>query len=408
MSSARGLLSSSWFASGRSVHTIGIVELSTLRDASIVPIVMSQNRTELVRAYILSAIVALVAALGSLLYVETASVKLSVPPERLVANVTLTGGQTSGDLRTQRIQATVTESRTGAASIVLVGPTFATGRVVFSCTGCMNVTIDAGTIVSTSKGLLYATQIVATVSRTHAATVGVRATSTGASYNTASKTVTLINDRSQYPSDLRVTNTSAITGGADIRTAQVIQQSDFDLVRNALATTVTAALVAALNTKSPQMTYAADGQPALTINSDHKVGDQVRSFKVTMTGTLAATVFSDSEARSLILAALKAKVPPGQQLTNDPVDVTGQVQQAGPDGALTIHGTATGYFSQTISTDALRARLRGLSPAEAKKSLERAVPGSKVEIQVSPVAVPFLPLFAEHISISVLVRPITK
>src|SRR6267142_7251404 len=113
-----------------SVHTIGIAELSTLRDAYIVAIVMSQNRTEMVRAYILSAVVALVAALGSLLYVETASVKLSVPPERLVANVTLTGGQTSGDLKTQRIQATVSETRTGNASIVLVAPAFSTGRVV--------------------------------------------------------------------------------------------------------------------------------------------------------------------------------------------------------------------------------------------------------------------------------------
>jgi hypothetical protein len=390
------------------VHTIGIAELSTLRDASIVAFVMSQNRTELVRAYILSAVVALVAALGSLLYVETASVKLSVPPARLVANVTLTGGQTSGDLKTQRIQATVTETRTGSASIVLVAPSFATGRVVFSCTRCSTTTIDAGTIVSTAKGLLYATQSAATVTRSHPATVAVQATSTGPSYNTASKTITVINDRSQFPSDLRVANNSAIKGGADVRTGQVIQQSDFDLVRNALATTVTAALVAALNTKTSQMTYAADAQPALNVTSDHKVGDQVGSFKVTMTGTLGATVFSDSDARSLILSAFRARIPAGQQLTADAVDITWQVQQSGPDGAVTVNGTAVGYFAPTVSTNALRTRLRGLTAADARKSIERAVPGSNVEIQISPIVVPFLPLIAEHITITVLVRPITK
>jgi len=383
-------------------------ELSTLADASIVPIAMVQNRTELTRAYILSAVVALAAALGSLLYVETASVKLSVPPEKLVANVTLSGGQTSGDLKTQRIDATVTESKTGTSSIVLIGPTFATGRVVFSCTRCTNVSLDAGTIVSNAKSLLYATQDTVTVSRTRAATVAVRATSTGASGNTAQSTIRVIHDRSQYPSDLRVNNPSAITGGTDVKTAQVIQQSDFDLVRNALTTTVTASLFAALNEKASQMTFTADGQPTFTLVSDHKVGDQVKSFTIRMTGTLSATAFANADARSLIVAAFNAKVPAGKQLTNDPIDITWQVQNGGPNGTVRVNATAVGYISPSVSTDALRAGLRGLTPAEARKSLERAVPGSSAEIHLSPVQVPFLPLIGEHIAITVLLQPVAK
>ena len=110
---------------------------------------MTQNRAQLVRAYILSAIVVLVAALGSFMNFETASVKLSVPPQKLVATATLTGGQTSGDLKTQHIEATVTEAQGGTASTVLVVPTFATGRVVFSCAGCGSsviVEVQTGTL----------------------------------------------------------------------------------------------------------------------------------------------------------------------------------------------------------------------------------------------------------------------
>jgi hypothetical protein len=36
------------------------------------------------------------------------------------------------------------------------------------------------------------------------------------------------------------------------------------------------------------------------------------------------------------------------------------------------------------------------------------VPGSSVEIRISPLAVPWLPLFADHIYVTVQVRPITQ
>jgi len=60
---------------------------------------MAQNQTQLIRGIILSAIVVLAAALGSLLYAETATVKLSVPPQKLGATATLSGSQTGGDLK---------------------------------------------------------------------------------------------------------------------------------------------------------------------------------------------------------------------------------------------------------------------------------------------------------------------
>jgi hypothetical protein len=367
---------------------------------------MIQDRTQLVRAYILSVVVVLVAVLGSLLYMETASVTLSVPPQRLEANVTLSGGQAGADLNTQHIQATVTETQAGTASAVQVGPTFATGKVVFSCTRCasgVTVQVTEGTLVSNAQSFTYATQAAASVTRARSATVAVRATATGADSNTAKGTVTVI-ESSPNP-NLRVTNPSAITGGTDVHTAQVVQQSDLDAVRATLAPTVTNALDVALKAKAVQMTYIVDGPPVLTETTDHKVGDQVNTFKMTMTGTIGATAFSDNDARALMRRALEAKVPSGQQLTDDPIAISWQVLRAGPNGAVTVNGTVAGYIAPTVSTSSLRLRIRGFSPAEARKLLERAVPGSTVEIQTSPASVPWLPLIAEHISITVVVQP---
>jgi hypothetical protein len=360
----------------------------------------------MIRAYILSVVVVLVAALGSLLYMETAAVTLSVPPQKLVANVTLSGGQAGADLKTQHIEVTVTRAQSGTASVVQVGPTFATGRVMFSCTRCasgVKVRVTEGTLVTNSKSLGYATQAAATVTRTHSATVAVRATATGASWNTAKGTITRID--STPSRNLRVTNPSAISGGADIHPAPVIQQSDFDAVRTELAGTISDALDVALKAKAVQMTYIADGAPVLTVITDHKVGDQVNSFKMTMTGVIGATAFSDNDARALMRTALEAKVPMGQQLTADPIAITWQVQRAGPNGEVTVNGTAVGYVAPALSISTLRARIRGFSPNEARKTLERVVPGATVEIRIAPVPLPWMPLIAEHISITVIEQP---
>jgi hypothetical protein len=369
---------------------------------------MAQNQSQILRAYILSAVAVLVAALGSFMYAETASVMLSVPPQKLVASTTLSGSQTGGDLKTHHIEATNTQSQGGAASTVQIGPTYATGQVVFSCPSpaCASpLTIEAGTLVTTERLLGYATQATATVTRTQSATVAVRATASGASWNTAQHTITVINNLPD--ANLHVTNALPIRGGTDARTAQVIQQSDWDAVRSALETRVADALDLALKAKAIQMSYIANGPPALTVTSNHKVGEMVSSFVITMTGTIGATAFSDSDAQALIRAVFEAKIPPGKQLTSDPIEITWQILQTSPNGDLSVNGTALGYVAPELSTDTLRARIRGLSSADARKSLQRDVPGSTVEIRISPVAIPWLPLIEEHITVTVVVQPAT-
>ena len=359
---------------------------------------MAQNRTQLVRGIILSAVVVLVAALGSLLYAETASVKVVLVPHKLTVNKTLT----ESDLKTQPIEATVTMSQRGTASTILIDPTFAGGKVVFSCPKCTNqITLVAGRLVTTSKSLGYVTLAPATVSSARSATVAVRATAPGTAWNTPPNTITSIVDSPD--SNLRVTNPQAVAGAVNARFVQAIQQSDMDALRTELSVKVTDALTAALDAKALQEVYATIGLPTLTVTSDHNVSDRVASFTMTMTGTLTATAYSDAEAQAALLALLKASVPPGQELL-DGSQASAQAQEAGPNGTLKLTGTAIGVVIPKLSTDSLRARIRGLSPEAARRVLEDEAPGSKIDIQVSPATLPWLPLITEHITIAVTVQ----
>jgi len=359
---------------------------------------MAQNQTQLIRGIILSAIVVLVAALGSLLYAETASVKVVLVPHKLTLNKTLT----ESDLKTQPIEATVTMTQRGTASTILIDPTFAGGKVVFSCPKCTNqITLATGRLVSTSKSLGYVTLASVTVSSKVSATVAVRATAPGTAWNTPPNTITSIVD-SPDP-NLRITNPQAVAGAVNAHFVQAIQQSDLDALRTELSVKVSDALTAALNAKALQEAYATIGLPALTVTNDHNVGDKVASFTMTMTGTLAATAYSDAEAQAALLALLTASVPPGQELL-DGSQASAQAQEAGPNGALKLTGTAIGVVVPKLSTDSLRARIRGLSAAEARRVLEVAAPGSKIDIQVSPVTLPWLPLVTEHITMAVTVQ----
>jgi hypothetical protein len=105
-----------------------------------------------------------------------------------------------------------------------------------------------------------------------------------------------------------------------------------------------------------------------------------------------------------MLAALQAKIPPGQELTNDPVQIIYQSQQVAPNADVLVTAKADGFIIPKLSPQALSSQIRGLSPAEAAKSLQRAAPGSLVEIRISPSAAPFLPIIAGHISVTVIVE----
>ena len=353
-----------------------------------------------------SAIASAVAAGGGLIYGETSSVKILIPPQRLEADITLTGGQAAGNLHTQHIQASFTDSLRGTASTVQIGAKYAAGEVVFTCSPCLNLplTIPQGTVVTYNTLRKFATEVPVTITTSTGSTpVGVHATAAGTEWNADPNTVTTI--LNSPDASLHVTNLRAIAGGANARSGQVIQQSDFDAVRSALSVTVNDHLDGDLKAPGRGLTYIANLPPVITLQSDHGVGEETPTFTITMTGTISAFAFSESEAQTLERAALMAQLPRGQELTSDPVQMTLHGWQGSGSGDVILLGKAAGCVIPKLSAQSLRSQIAGLTSAQAAQSLQRAAHGSSIEIQVSPSTMPWLPLVEEHISIKLVVEP---
>jgi hypothetical protein len=365
---------------------------------------MEGQAPRLVPALVLSAVVALAAALGSLLYVETANVKLSVPPQRLQADTTINAGPNGPDLKTHHVDASVTESQSGSASAVPVPPATASGSVLFYCSPACPTGTRVPQTVATFSGIQFDTRSSGVIpAQGRGLTVPVRAGQAGASGNVAAGSITVI--VSPHTPNLRVTNAEATSGGADARTEQAIQQSDFDNVANSLTAKVTSDLTSALIAKTAGMSYVLDGPPIINLTSDYTVGDKTSTFKITIIGTTGATAFSESEARSLLLSALQTKVPAGYQLTSDPLTTSFQILHFSSRGVVAIAGSAVGFIVPVLSTDKLAAEIRGMTVADARRHLQQKVPGSSADISTTPPLVYWLPLISKHISLSVTVEP---
>lgn len=357
----------------------------------------------LARAYLLSAVAVVVAVLGSLVIMETATVKLSVPTSTVTANLIISGGQSGQNLTTTRIHADVTDTLQGTASTVVVPAAYANGQAVFACSPCSAISIPAGAVVSTNTtpSVHYATLETVQLSASNtSATVAIRALVAGPSGNALPNTVTVIDK--PIP-NVKVQNPKAIAGGADETTGQVIQQSDLDFVQQELSAKVAQDLDATLKAQAEGLRYVADGPPALKVTSDHKAGDQASTFTMTMTATLGAIAFSESAADSLMRNALDQKVPKGFQLTASPIQTSYQVQKSSANGDVTIKGSAVGVVVPNVTADELKARIKGLRVDTARRQLEKLAPGTTVNISVKP-AVPWMPVLQDHISLTIVLE----
>lgn len=360
-----------------------------------------ESKQPLLPAYVLSAIAVVAAALGSLVVMETATVKLVVPASKLVANVTMKGGPHGQDLVTTTIVADISDSEQGTASTVPVPATLATGQVVFTCNPCSSTTpIPLGTTVSTSAGIHYDVAS-GEVSSTHkSVTVAAHAVVPGKAGNAAANTVTVIDK--PIP-NVTVTNPQQFAGGTDATTNQMIHQSDLDKVQLELTARVSQDVDAALRAQAEGLNYLTDGQPTLKVTTDHKVGDQVATFNMTIAATLSAVAFSQAQADTIMRNALDQKLPKKFQLTADPIQTVYQVQKPSANGDITIKGTGTGVIVPNVTASELKARIRGMRVDAARQQLQLLAPGTTVDITVKP-SVPWLPVLQDHINLTIVVE----
>lgn len=338
---------------------------------------------------------------STLLYTEHAVVTIAIPARSVaVKNVVLNGGSEGIALRTTPLTVSVTEKQTGTSSITRVPANIAAGYVTFWCspmTSCPNgYTVQAGTILESISGVRYRTMSSADFpSCAPSSPVAISAITPGSAGNAGAGAVTF----GQFPGYIHVTNQGAVTGGTNARAVAAVTQADLDSVRNALSAKVSSELATQLAAEAGGRTYFAAASPQFTVTTDAHAGDQVPAFTVSVAGTLSATAFSASDAQAALRRALVRQVPSGFRLLSGPLDAVYSAQDT------MIAGSASGFAVPALDAKAVTARIRGASPTTAESWLSGQVPGASVRIQTAPLAMPWLPLLDDHISIQIVVQP---
>src|SRR5216684_5868907 len=195
------------------------------------------------RPYLIgAAVLVVVGLLVGILYLPTATATVSVQGTAIRADMALLGapGTAAGSpdhFATVAVHAS--QSQTFPGTPTGQNPVAATashGTVTFTHTcfpfpNCED-TVPKGWMVKTATGKKYATQKAVKMVGAGQADSDVVAVTPGADGNTDARTITRIEGD---PDGLSVTNANATSGGADARTATVIQQSDIDSIRDVYA-----------------------------------------------------------------------------------------------------------------------------------------------------------------------------
>ncbi|HEX3629922.1 MAG TPA: baseplate J/gp47 family protein, partial [Candidatus Dormibacteraeota bacterium] len=319
-----------------------------------------------------------------------------------------TAAQTGGDqFATQAVHASQSQNLPGTATGQKQIPAVAaTGSVTFTynCTFfCDNKakSITSGTSVSTSDGKQYVTQKSITVASPQGQTsVGVTAVQAGPNGDTDPHTIKNINNNLDF--NLTVDNTTAVSGGADPRTATVIQQSDIDSVKDAYSRDAIPQVQDQLNRKAQGKKLVAVGQGVqATVTADKKVGDEVTGFNVTVTVAGDGVAFDEKAVQGLLKAALERKVPSGSQLTSENTKLTYDVASATADGHLSLNGHASGFYTPVFLQANIRSHIKGLSPSSAHAFLQSLPNVIDARVTQSPFGLPWLPLFTSRISLKI-------
>ncbi len=368
---------------------------------------------------ILAAVALIVTASGGtglyLTSVEEATVKISLPSWQLDSWATVHGAPTGGQFQTKRLHVELTETATGTASgTAVIGATYATGYVVFTKTPCPPANYycpppparpgyEVCRVNPAGGAWCYVLQ--SSVTCYCGERVPVRARGPGSSFNAPANSVNYVGWVNPY---VTVDNPAPISGGAGPASYPVVEQADLDAAAARLRAQVIADLQSALQVDAQGLRYVSDSAPAVVVSSSVVAGARGETFQVTASGTLGATAFRDADAQRLIELPLSDQVPDGFRLGTTPAITDYQIQDSNQQGDVTVTGKASGSLVAKFSVDSLRSKLRGLDMAAAHHAIDSVAPGSLVEIRLAPVLAPWLPLNANHISISIVMRPVTK
>ncbi|TMF29574.1 MAG: hypothetical protein E6I25_05645 [Chloroflexi bacterium] len=368
------------------------------------------------RPYLIgAAVLAVVALLVGILYLPTATATVFVQGTPVKADVTLLGapGATAGSpdhFATQAIHAEESQNLPGTPTgQKQIDAAKATGQVTFkaSCSGFIcSVPIRSGTDVSTGSGKHYLTTKSVTVQSTlvsqGSVDAPVAAVQAGLAGNTEIDTIRYINNNN--PDDLlSVNNGQAITGGADARTATVIQQSDIDSIKDVYAKDALPRVTDQLNGKAQgkKLVLVGNGVQA-TAKPDHAVGEEVGGFTVAIKVSGDAVAYDEKVVQQLLKGFLQRKVPQGSQLTTDGTTLKyDPPSDANADGHITLNGHLSGFYAPIFLEPAIRAHLKGMSPSKGRAFLQTLPNVVDARVTQSPFGLPWLPLFSSRITLKI-------
>jgi FlaG/FlaF family flagellin (archaellin) len=364
------------------------------------------------RPYLIAAGVLVVLGLiAGIVYVPTANATLFVSGTAIKQDVTLLGvpgtASSSGNqFATQALHAEQSQSLPGTPTgqkQVPAQPSVGSVTFSYSCTFfCDNQpkSIAAGTMVSTSDAKHYTTQKAISVASPHgSASVQIQAMVAGPSGNTDAHTINVIDNSRDF--NLTVDNTAATAGGADPRMATIIQQSDLDGPRDAYSKDAIPQVTDQLNSKAQGLKVVMVGKGVqATVTSDHKVGEEVTGFTVTVKVAGDGVAFDEKVVKQMLKAALERKISQGSQLTPN-VSTTYEAIDATVDGHITLNGHASGFYTPVFIQSNIRGHLKGMSPAKAHAFLQSLPNVVDARVTQSPYGLPWLPLFSSRITLKI-------
>jgi hypothetical protein len=215
-------------------------------------------------------------------------------------------------------------------------------------------------------------------------------------------TIRYINNNN--PDDLlSVNNGQAITGGADARTATVIQQSDIDSIKDVYAKDALPRVTDQLNGKAQgkKLVLVGNGVQA-TAKADHAVGEEVGGFTLAIKVTGDGVAFDEKTVQQMLKGFLQRKVPQGSQLTTDGTAIKYDAPtDATADGHITLNGHLSGFYTPVFIETAIRSHLKGMSPSKGRAFLQTLPNVVDARVTQSPFGLPWLPFFSSRITLKI-------
>jgi hypothetical protein len=343
----------------------------------------------------------------ALFYVPSATAVISVAGTKVQTEVELAGSPNpqpgvADAFATQMIsvseQQQVQATASGQKQIAAVA---ATGSVILSNHWIATVIFPKGTIVSTPQGVRFSTTAISEQVPPGGSTqpIPIVAKNAGASGNVPANSITVL-----YPADSNVlysvTNPAATSGGADARTATVLQQSDIDDQSQPVKDQLTQKVQDEFSSKAGSL-HTLPSTPSVKVSADHKVGDEASSATITVAVTESAPAFDSQVVDKILKAELEKKVPASSQLTGDKLQTSFDVLSARPDGSVRLAFHVQGFAIPRLSESDIRAEIKGHTPGGAEARLQEIPKVVDVVIRQEPYPLPWLPFFSSKIHVQI-------